>query len=400
MNPFYCPVPWNEVHINADGTYHTCGAQANNVSNTEFGKTHNVFCMTIDEWQLSQHQRRARQEKLVGIEAPECVMCYTEDRLQKSSKRARELQKFVSLPKEYQQNDFVRKPISYHVSIGNECNFACKMCQPIASSKVAVEWKQQARYTGETYVNWTKDPAAWNRVTNHMLTNPYFKFLHILGGEPFIVPKFEELIDLLLKNGLQDLKYLGLTTNGSVVNTRILDKLKQFRYVDIGISIETADILNNHIRKGSKIDHLLSNIEQFLSYREQGKFVITIRTVPSALSVHTIDKLFAWCIDHQVDIMSNTLVMPEHLQIRQLPSEVKLRLREKFAYWQYSDKSLVGIKDRDELFYREHIDAELRAIVRQLELPNDAAKTEQLYDQLGRWGWLDDAEIRQHFVLE
>ena len=400
MNPFYCPVPWYEVHINADGTYHTCGAQANAVSNTEFGKTHNVFCMTIDEWQQSQHQRCARQDKLLGTEVPECVMCYTEDRLQKSSKRARELQKFVALPKEYQQNDFVRKPISYHVSIGNECNYACKMCQPMASSKVAVEWKQQALYSGETYVNWTKDPAAWTRVTNHMLTNPYFKFLHILGGEPFIVPKFEELIDILLENGLQDLKYLGLTTNGSVVNTRILDKLKQFRYVDIGISIETADVLNNYIRKGSKIDQLLANIEQFLSYREQGKFVITIRTVPSALSVHTIDELFTWCIDHKVDIMSNTLVSPEHLQIRQLPSEVKAKLREKFAYWQYSDKSLVGIKDRDELFYREHIDNELRAILRQLELPNDAAKTEQLYDQLGRWGWLDDAEIRQHFVLE
>ena len=107
MNPFYCPVPWYEVHINADGTYHSCGAQANAVSNTEFGKTHNVFCMTIDEWQQSQHQRCARQDKLLGTEVPECVMCYTEDRLQKSSKRARELQKFVALPKEYQQNDFV-----------------------------------------------------------------------------------------------------------------------------------------------------------------------------------------------------------------------------------------------------------------------------------------------------
>ena len=66
MNPFYCPVPWNEVHINADGTYHTCGAQANAVSNTEFGKTHNVFCMTIDEWHISHHQHRARQDKLSG----------------------------------------------------------------------------------------------------------------------------------------------------------------------------------------------------------------------------------------------------------------------------------------------------------------------------------------------
>ena len=25
----FCIVPWVEVHINADGTYHTCGAQPN-----------------------------------------------------------------------------------------------------------------------------------------------------------------------------------------------------------------------------------------------------------------------------------------------------------------------------------------------------------------------------------
>ena len=67
VSKYFCNIPWFEVHINADGTYHTCGAQPNKISGTEEAKVYNVFNMPISEWINSQHQRITRLKKLMEI---------------------------------------------------------------------------------------------------------------------------------------------------------------------------------------------------------------------------------------------------------------------------------------------------------------------------------------------
>jgi len=394
-------MPWQEIHINADGSYQTCGDQIKDfLHENAFRETYNVRNMTPEAWMRCQFQTQARLDKLNGVANPACAMCYTEEAAGKSSKRLREIEKFKVIPAAFKQSDLVYEPISYHLSLGNECNLACKMCNPLASSRIASELKQQCQYTGPVIENWTNDDALWNRTIDSMLANKNFKFLHIIGGEPLINRRLEPLLDQLIAAGKTDLKYVGFTTNATVYNQQIMEKLAQFRYVDVGVSIETADRLNDFIRKGSDTKTILANTEQFLQHRRPGRLAITIRTVPSALSVPSIDSLMQWCADRCADVMSNTLVSPEYMQMRHLPQDVKRRLIDRLNRWPYSEPAPEGAHSRDERYYKAHIDAELRAILRQLELPNDAAKTEQLYDQLGRWGWLDDAEIRQHFVLE
>ena len=61
MSKVFCNVPWKEVHINADGTYHSCGAQPNKISGSIDAGTYNVFKMTIPEWINSQHQIYSRR---------------------------------------------------------------------------------------------------------------------------------------------------------------------------------------------------------------------------------------------------------------------------------------------------------------------------------------------------
>jgi MoaA/NifB/PqqE/SkfB family radical SAM enzyme len=417
MSKIFCQVPWFELHINADGVYHTCGAQPHSIHGTPEGEIYNVHKMTIPEWINSEYQRQARIKKLQDQPDDLCRMCYKEEDLGSSSKRIKENLKSKIRPihfvEDYQRSpdrqlfDYSQEnqgqtdnlyPNSYHIILGNECNLACRHCNPKNSSKLAVEGKMNGTWFGPTRMNWTTDEWAWNHVVDYMCATPDLKFVHIIGGEPLINPRFEDLIDRLLTAGKTDI-YLGFTTNGTVVNIPLIEKLNAFRHVDIGISIETADILNDNIRRGSDTASILNNIDTYLKYRKEAHVYVTARPVPSALSIHTLDDLYRWCISRRLDIMTNILVRPEWMQIQQLPTEIKQRLLEQYSHWEYSEP-LPGTSDpRDPNRFREHIDSEIRAVINALNLPNDPRLTDELYAKLKLWGWLDDPEIEKYFKV-
>jgi MoaA/NifB/PqqE/SkfB family radical SAM enzyme len=417
----FCTVPWFEVHINPDGTYHTCGAQPTPMTMPfplGFTKNNNVHSMHIKDWVNGEYQKRVRLDKLNGVHEKRCSMCYAKEATGSSSARIRENLKSkiydVKFELTYKHSpdlatfEFSRqnqgltdvvKPISYHLSIGNECNYACKMCGPASSSKLAVEGLQDGTYSGPAKLNWTEDTAAWDSVTDYICATDNLKYIHIIGGEPLLNPRFEQLIDKLIAAGRTDI-YFGFTTNGSIVNINLIEKLNVFRQVDIGISIECTGVLNDYVRKGSRTAEVLDNIDIYLKYRKESRVYITVRTVPSALSVGTLDSLYAWCVARRLDVMTNLLIKPDHLQIKNLPYDVKQRLIKQYEKWQHSE-TVPGLSNpRDPNRFKEHIDDEINVVLRNLKLDNDPDMTKKLYDMLQKWGWLSNPEIAKYFKIK
>lgn len=405
VDKVFCNVPWFEVHINADGTYHTCGAQPNTISNTKFGSIYNVHNMSIAQWMDSEFQTTTRSDKLNGIPNDLCSMCYHEESIGSTSKRIQDNRKsnifHLKFFQTFKREKFENQPPKIermHISLGNECNLACKMCSPLVSSKLAVMQINAGTYSGPARINWTDNDAAWESVTDFVCKNEHLKFLHLLGGEPLLNPKLNSLLDKLILHNQTDI-YIGFTTNGTVFDHELLDKLNKFRHVDIGISIECTGKLNDLIRHGSDHNKVLENIKLYLKYRKQGQVYVTLRTVPSALSVHTIKDLYAWCVSNELDILTNVLVRPAYMQIHQLPSNIKERLLREFGTWTYSDELVPVYKNpRDPTWFRQHIDNEIKSIIEALKKPNDPVLTDLLYSNLERWGWLDDPEIRNYFI--
>lgn len=414
LDKVFCTVPWFEVHINADGTYHTCGAQPNTITGSELQNVYNVANMSIPEWINSQHQRQARIKKVNGQQEPLCSICYHEDALHNSSKRTRENLKVKITPinfhKSYKYNPYASKfnesadtgytsilnPTSYHLSLGNECNLACKMCNPASSSKIAAQEIRLGNYNGPVRLNWTDNDTAWEHVISHMCSTETLEYVHIVGGEPLITPKFEELVDRLIAANRTNI-YLGFTTNGTIYNEKLLDKLNLFKHVDIGISIECAGYLNNLIRSGSDTQLVLDNIDLYLKRRDPNHVYITVRTAPNALSVHTLDELLKWCIERRIDVMSNILVGPEYLQIRHLPPDIKEKLLIQYNRWEFSEPAPTWTNPRDPNWFKQHIDNDIKAIIKSLKLPNETTLTAQLYSNLGTWNWLKNPEIAKYF---
>jgi MoaA/NifB/PqqE/SkfB family radical SAM enzyme len=417
LEQVFCNIPWVEVHINADGTYHSCGAQPNTVSGTLAATVNNVHRMTIPEWINSSHQRQARLKKLKGEPEDLCGMCYAEDQSGSSSKRVKENLKSkisnLDFDKTYKtspdrdmfdhsattgETDNLR-PYSYHISLGNECNLSCKMCGPTASSRLAVELIQEGTYSGPARMNWTTDPVAWNHVVDYICSTQDLRFVHIIGGEPLMNPRFEDLVDRLIRAGKLDI-YLGFTTNGTIIDVPLIEKLNAFRHVDIGISIEAMGQLNNLIRNGSSTQQVLDNIDIYLQHRRESHVYVTLRAVPSALSVHNLDDLYRWCISRKLDVMTNILTWPEYQRISNLPQDVKDRLLKRYSRWEYSEP-MPGTSDpRDPNRFREHIDNEIRAVINCLQQANVATETEILYKNLEKWGWFNYPEIKNYFFVK
>lgn len=408
-------MPWFEVHINADGSYHTCGAQPNVITGSDLANQYNVYNMDIEQWVNSEYQCQARLKKLQGTQDPLCKMCYLEEDTGSSSKRHKELHKSristVDFYDSYQRSpdrhwfDFSEEnqgrtnypqPISYHISMGNECNLACKTCVPSASSRVASEWTIDGKYDGPIRMNWTLDDAAWQRTTDYICQTSGLKFVHLIGGEPFLNPRFEDLIDKLIAHGNTDI-YLGFTTNGTMFSPSLMEKLDRFRHVDVGVSIETADRLNSYIRKHSHTQSVLDNIERYSKYISESHVYLTVRPVPSALSVHTLDDLYRWCLDRELDVMTNILAYPLYLRIQNLPRDIKDRLSERYSRWCFSEHIPGDWNPRDPNQYRAHIDAEILAIQTLLQQDADPAQTKILYQNLKRWKWLDDPYTKKFF---
>ena len=402
----FCIVPWYEVHINADGTYHSCGAQPNKISGTMDAQKYNVHNMSIDEWVLSQHQNITRHNKISGIYDALCGMCYHEESIGSVSKRIRENLKNNIHPLYFHKtfdkqyfNNFQAKINSYHISLGNECNLACKFCGPTASSKIAVAEIKAGNYTGPARMNWTENENTWRNVSDTICNTEDLKFVHLIGGETLLNPRFEDLVDKLIVNNKTDI-YIGFTTNGTVFNRKLLEKLNCFRHVDIGVSIECLGTLNDYIRQGSNTQQVLDNIDLYLQYRRENHVYVTVRPVPSALSVHTLDDLYRWCIDRKLDVMTNMLTRPEFLQIKHLPNDVKQKLLTQFLNWSHSEPAPINSNPRDPNWYKQHIDNEILAVIQSLQQSNNPSMTKELYSKLQLWGWLDQPDIAKYFKTD
>lgn len=412
LEKYFCIVPWVEVHINADGSYHTCGTQPIPLLTNE----NNIKNMSIEEWVNSTSQNATRLLKSQGLYEPACDSCMREDVSNGISKRTRENLKsnidlinfyptfnqspdlkYFEYSRENNGQSNYPKPNSFHFSLGNECNLACRMCGPGCSSSLATKLKKEEGYTGPIGINWTSDDNAWNHLVDYMCANENLEFVHVIGGEPFMNPRFEELIDRLITAGKTDIRYFGFTTNGTRINQSIIEKLNQFRYVDIGVSIECGGELNDMTRRGSSYQTVLDNIDLYLQYKKPTMNIV-VRPVPSALTVHTIDELFKWCVSRQIDVMSNIIGNPVHLRINQLPPSIKSRLIDQLMQWEFSELPTERAHPRDASRFKEHIDNEVKSIINALRQDNDPAQTEILYQKLQSWGWLDNERINHFFI--
>ena len=297
--------------------------------------------MTVGQWYNSAPMQ-AKRQAIHGAEPINgCRDCYKEEAHGHESRRIRENLKTVifteqAFDRSYQQSPMRdafatvtdRQPIDWHIDLGNECNLACKMCYPRASSKISSIYQKWQLIDATANRNWTTDDAAWASFKTSILETKNLNRLHFMGGEPMLSKRFIELLDFLIAQGRTYIS-VSFVSNGTMLYDQAVARLKQFKSCDIEISIESVNDNNHYIRQGSNTADVKRTILE-LAQHQSDTFNIVLRTVPQLLSINNYDELIRWALQHKLAIVSIPLTEPDYLQICVLPKDLRSKLIPKY----------------------------------------------------------------------
>ncbi len=333
----FCSSPWFHMTIQKDGSMQYCRWQVTNPT------IHNIKTMSVEDY-FQKVLAAIRVDMLNGKTIPGCYSCHKMERHGKISGRQKQLLKTGITEKNFTnsfrsspyfdkiKHSFDNKgltdllPVDWQIHLGNYCNSACMMCVPSSSSKLANEWHKLGLIK-EKYVsnNWSEDDVALEKFFEILKRTKKIRYIHLLGGETILMPAFEKILNFLINNDMHKTVTLGFTTNLTVYPKKIIALLKQFKYLHVGLSIETLDKLNDFIRWPSQIDNVKNNLDNFVELSKQKGWVVSIRTTPTLLSVGRMLPLYEYALEKNIGIEAcDFLYEPDYLKINLLPKELRM----------------------------------------------------------------------------
>ena len=335
----FCSSPWFHVRLTYNGDFQECrwfrdqGQPPLNIRNT-----------SVMEFYNSDRMKRLRTEFLSGQTPTGCADCYYEDKFGKLSGRRRQLLKsgitdqfelqtcasphYKHFQYSLENNGLAdMQPVDLQIDLGNVCNSACIMCDPVSSSRLEQDYIKLHQIDPTTfkqpdrYRSWTKD--AIDRFVTEIKRIPV-RYIHFLGGETLYDSAFYNICQALIDAGLSQNIIIGTTTNGTIYDQRVESLIKEFKEFHLGISIESVSHLNDYIRYPSNIGQVLSNMDQFLQLRSSSGLIVSLRITPNVFTAYELNRVFEYMINHNVIAEScNILSDPACLRIELMPDDIR-----------------------------------------------------------------------------
>ena len=146
------------------------------------------------------------------------------------------------------------------LELTNRCNLKCKYC--------SIE-KDNIKDMKINIINY--------------IENLKIETLILSGGEPFLHPNFEEILEKCCKK----FKYVGITTNGTLVSEKFITKFSKFDNLTVQVSIDGIEKVHNFFRGEGSYQLVSNNIKKLLS-KNMNVQTITVLTKDN---IYLIDKM-------------------------------------------------------------------------------------------------------------
>ena len=214
----------------------------------------NIANLTVDDIWSNQVYKQAR-DKFLNNEWPnECSSCKNLESNGIFSRRYLENERWKHLDwEELKTNPSI---YCYDLRMGNACNLRCVMCNPYNSNQWYEEYqnfnhlKNQHQTAGN---KWAIDGSLLDDIKNNL---DNVQLLYFAGGEPLLIKKHRELIDLCIETGIAEKIDLIYDTNGTYINKEWVDKWSKFKKVQINFSIDGGKEVNEYTRYPTNHDDL------------------------------------------------------------------------------------------------------------------------------------------------
>jgi sulfatase maturation enzyme AslB (radical SAM superfamily) len=332
---------------------------------------------------FQQHMAGVRTAMLQGESVEGCRRCYQMETHNKISGRQKQLLKIGVRVEHFEKTlssspwistftsqEFSQLPQDWQIDLGNHCNSACVFCHPSSSSRLASEWKRIGFIDQLPAPNWTDDPKLVDQFVAMLEASPHIQYLHFIGGETLITPAFQTILEALIRSGLNRTATIGFTTNLITWNQPVVELLTQFAGVNLGMSIESFETVNDYVRWPATMPKIHKILDQWFAVTQDHNWLMQFRTTPTALTVDSLLSVYKYAWDRSIAIEScNFLDNPECMRPSVLPISYRQPIIDCMIAW--IDKHSTGgqtiVNTRDPTVAQQQIIQDLQSYINYLK---------------------------------
>ncbi len=315
----FCPAPWVNLSTDVNGSLRPCCRFAQPQHQTE----HKMPFMTdgpLDKLWTGPAFTKLRQAFLDGEEPKECSWCWDEEKAGVSSYRQNLIKYHPHIHKKV-DFDNPEQPLVIDFKLSNVCNFKCRMCTPMASSLIAKEMGIKQPYWLENKIFGTDNEDIFKRWL------PEIEKIEMTGGEPLVNSENRKMLEYMVASG--DCKHIDLqiTTNCSIYSDEFASLLKEFRMVNIALSIDDLGPRLEYARHGAKWPVIESNMRKW----DSNFAFVTVYCTVNNYNIWYLAQILDYFQGEIGKVSLGILHEPEYLSIKYLPREVKNEIVTRYA---------------------------------------------------------------------
>lgn len=249
MNNNFCPWPFSHFSVHENGQLRACCVATPFATKiTEVDDLNQWWRNSLNYKELRQSFREDKQHK-------NCKDCWQQESVG-----------FVSMRKRLLINSTNKVDVdNYHIKDveitgGRLCNLACRMCSRHSSTLIDKEnrpWDGLA-LPGTEPANWLDDPKEQDKIID-VLKQPQVKDIYFTGGEPQIMPCYQEVLEKL--DNIKGLRTMSVhfNTNCTVFNEKFWNLVARFKDRQIDLSIDATESAYESIRYNGSWNKVLDS---------------------------------------------------------------------------------------------------------------------------------------------
>lgn len=298
-----CPAPFCHQTTKTDGKIKACCRSRTAVGNITKASLHDNF--------NNETIKQLRLDLINGVKNKICDICWEYEAGGVRSLRQKYLaspdRRFdrwmqASLNTMLPDGTLQAKPKWIEFKISNLCNFKCRMCHPLDSTKWFNDYPSIKQYHSDGMSGAISKLNLEEKPLTNSFNEDFFKSLPeslseveevwFAGGEPLYDDSHYRILDSILDRA-HDIT-LSYSTNLSMLSNKkynVLDYWKKFKRVRINVSLDGSPKLNEYIRSGAVSNEIEENISILKDYPN---IRITGKTTVQALNIFDMPNVFEW----------------------------------------------------------------------------------------------------------
>ena len=337
LNKTHCSRPWNELHIEEDGSVTPCCVMPSN-----------RFPMgnSLQEYMEGNPLKQLKKALMSGEQHPSCEYCWNNESTGLHSHRKTNLVE-------------PNKVNNIHIRLSNVCNFKCRMCNPSFSTTWAIENRSHKLFKqppDKIIKDTFKDNNYVLALIKTKILNGELQYINISGGEPLITNANYELLTFLIDNHCADKVTIAYSTNLSKLDYKkinLLDLWKHFKNVILEISCDGWGEAVEYSRTGFIRKDFLRNLQTVINI----PYISTqINCVVNIYSVWSLPDIERFREKLGLYIVYAPCYLPDHTNAQRLFKKDKEALKRLYAGNKY-------LEDVYRNFIHKHEDPMPKAMV-------------------------------------